>query len=198
VTFIMARPVEFVYEDVLTNAMEQFWREGFEASSVQKLLDATSINRGTLYNSFGDKDTFFKSCLAQYGKLIDKDLDASLNNDALAPWPAIEKYFDLAVISATTKRRSMGCLLVNSFCESINYDKDIQKLIKGYYGNIRKALLKRTKEAEKAGQLGKGVNAELAAEVLLNALSGLRVHSREGKPVKQLSDVLGFTLQSLR
>jgi TetR/AcrR family transcriptional regulator, transcriptional repressor for nem operon len=92
----------------------------------------------------------------------------------------------------------MGCLLVNSFCESINYDKDIQKLIKGYYGNIRKALLKRTKEAEKAGQLGKGVNAELAAEVLLNALSGLRVHSREGKPVKQLSEVLGFTLQSLR
>jgi len=57
----MARPVEFEYNDVLTNAMEQFWREGFEASSVQKLLDVTGINRGTLYNSFGDKDTFFQS-----------------------------------------------------------------------------------------------------------------------------------------
>jgi TetR/AcrR family transcriptional repressor of nem operon len=192
----MARPVEFVYEEVLTNAMEQFWREGFEASSVQKLLDVTGINRGTLYNSFGDKDTFFKSCLEHYSKLVHAELAATLNNDELAPWAAIEKYFDISVIGTSNKRRSMGCLLVNSFCESINYDKEIQKLLKNYYGVIRKALLKRVKEAEKAGKLI--VNSELAADVLLNLLSGLRVHSREGKSVKQLADVVTYTLKSLQ
>ena len=62
----MARPVEFDENKVLTNAMEQFWKEGYEASSVQKLLHCTGINRGTLYNSFGDKETFFKSCVDQY------------------------------------------------------------------------------------------------------------------------------------
>jgi TetR/AcrR family transcriptional regulator, transcriptional repressor for nem operon len=194
----MARPVEFVYDDVLTNAMEQFWREGFEASSVQKLLDVTGINRGTLYNSFGDKDTFFKSCLEHYSKLVDKDLDASLNNAELAPWAAIEKYFDISVSGASNKRRGMGCLLVNSFCESINYDKDIQKLVKGYYGNIRKAMLKCLKDAEKQGGLGKGISADLAADVLMNLLSGLRVHSREGKTGKQLAEIISFTIQSLR
>lgn len=194
----MARPVEFVYEDVLTNAMEQFWREGFEASSVQKLLDVTGINRGTLYNSFGDKDTFFKSCLEHYGKLVDAELAVSLNNGELAPWVAIEKYFDLSVTGTTAKRRSMGCLLVNSFCESINYDKEIQKLIRNYYGVIRKAFVARLKDAEKAGQLGAGVGSELAADVLMNLLSGLRVHSREGKSAKQLADVVTFTLKSLR
>ena len=50
----MARPVEFDEDKVLTSAMEQFWKEGYEASSVRKLLDCTGINRGTLYNSFGD------------------------------------------------------------------------------------------------------------------------------------------------
>jgi len=194
----MARPVEFVYEDVLTHAMEQFWREGFEASSVQKLLDVTGINRGTLYNSFGDKDTFFKSCLEHYNKLVAKDLAASLDNEALSAWDAVEKYFDITVLSATKKRRDMGCLLVNSFCESINYDKDIQKLVKGYYGNIRKSVLKRVKDAEKAGALSKAVNAELATDVLMNTLSGLRVHSREGKSVKQLGEIVGFAINSLR
>ena len=137
----MARPVEFEYNDVLNNAMEQFWREGFEASSVQKLLDVTGINRGTLYNSFGDKDTFFKACLDHYNKLIAKDLDASLNNADLAPWAAIEKYFDLAVLSVSNKQRAMGCLLVNSLCESINYDKDIQKIVRASLTVVRKALL---------------------------------------------------------
>ncbi len=194
----MARPVEFVYEDVLTNAMEQFWREGFEASSVQKLLDVTGINRGTLYNSFGDKDTFFKACLEHYSKLINKDLDNSLNKAELGTWAAVEKYFDLAILGVSNKQRSMGCLLVNSFCESINYDKDIQKLVRGYYNQIRKAFLKRLKDAEKAGELKKGVSADVATEVLLNTYNGLRVSSREGKPAKQMAEVLKYTIDTLR
>ncbi len=194
----MARPVEFEYNDVLNNAMEQFWREGFEASSVQKLLDVTGINRGTLYNSFGDKDTFFKACLEQYNKLIAKDLDASLNNADLAPWAAIEKYFDLAVLSVSNKQRSLGCLLVNSFCESINYNKDIQKIVRNSFAAIRKALLKRVKDAEKAGKLKKGVSADFAVEALMNSLYGLRVNSRDGKNAKQLGELVQFTLSSLQ
>ncbi|MDX1490207.1 MAG: TetR/AcrR family transcriptional regulator [Pseudohongiellaceae bacterium] len=193
----MARPVEFEHEAVLNNAMEQFWREGFEASSVQKLLDVTGINRGTLYNSFGDKDTFFRACLDQYNQLVAKDIESSLANAELDPIAAIKAYFDLAVLSVSNKRRSMGCLLVNSFCESINYDKDIQKTIKSAYGVIRKAMLKRTKDADKAGELKKGLSAELAAEMLMNTLSGLRVSSREGKPAKQLAEIVDFTIASI-
>ncbi len=194
----MARPVEFEYNDVLNNAMEQFWREGFEASSVQKLLDVTGINRGTLYNSFGDKDTFFKACLDHYNKLIAKDLDASLNNADLAPWAAIEKYFDLAVLSVSNKQRGMGCLLVNSFCESINYNKEIQKIVRASLAAVRKALLKCLKDAEKAGKLKKGVSADLAADVLMNTLYGLRVNSRDGKSAKNLAELVQFTVTSLQ
>jgi len=194
----MARPVEFEYNDVLTNAMEQFWREGFEASSVQKLLDVTGINRGTLYNSFGDKDTFFKACLDHYNKLIAKDLDASLNNAGLAPWAAIEKYLDLAVLSVSNKQRSMGCLLVNSLCESINYDKEIQKIVRNSFAVVRKALVKRLKDAEKDGKLKSGASVEFAADLLLNTLYGLRVNSRDAKPVKQLAEIVKFTIDSLK
>lgn len=194
----MARPVEFEYNDVLTNAMEQFWREGFEASSVQKLLDVTGINRGTLYNSFGDKDTFFKACLDHYNKLIAKDLDASLNNADLAPWAAIEKYFDLAVLAVSNKQRSMGCLLVNSLCESINYDKEIQKIVRNSFAVVRKALVKRLKDAEKDGKMKSGASVEFAADLLLNTLYGLRVNSRDAKPVKQLAEIVKFTVDSLK
>jgi TetR/AcrR family transcriptional regulator, transcriptional repressor for nem operon len=194
----MARPVEFEYNDVLTNAMEQFWREGFEASSVQKLLDVTGINRGTLYNSFGDKGTFFKACLDHYNKLTAKDLDVSLNNADLAPWAAVEKYFDLAVLSVSNKQRSMGCLLVNSLCESINYDKEIQKIVRNSFVVVRKALVKRLKDAEKDGKLKSGVSADFAADQLMNTLYGLRVNSRDARPVKQLAEIVKFTVDSLK
>ena len=194
----MARPVEFDEAKVLTNAMEQFWKEGYEASSVQKLLDCSGINRGTLYNSFGDKDTFFKSCVDQYNKIVDSHIAASLKNHELGPWEAIEAYFQESVLGVSNKHRAMGCLLVNSLCESINYDRDIKRMVRSSLANIRKSLLVRLKQAKKKGKFKKGVSEEAAADILMNLLHGLRVSSREGKNARQLEDLLKFTLGSLK
>jgi TetR/AcrR family transcriptional repressor of nem operon len=194
----MARPVEFDENKVLTNAMEQFWREGYEASSVQKLLDCTGINRGTLYNSFGDKDTFFKSCVDQYNKIVDQQIADSLKNEKLNAWDSISAYFDEAVLNISNKHRSMGCLLVNSLCESINYDKDIKKVVRSSLAPIRKAMVVRLKEAQKKGKLKKGISVEFAADVLMNALHGVRVNSRDGKNTRQLKELIKHNITSLK
>lgn len=194
----MARPVEFDETKVLTNAMEQFWKEGYEASSVQKLLDCTGINRGTLYNSFGDKETFFKSCVDQYNKLVDKQITSSLKNEKLAGWEAIDAYFDEAVVNVSNKHRSMGCILVNSLCESINYDKDMKKVVRSSLATIRKAMVVKLKEAHKKGKVKKGVSPEFAADVLMNTLHGSRVNARDGKNAKQLRETIKFSVVALQ
>ena len=194
----MARPVEFDEHKVLTNAMEQFWKEGYEASSVQKLLDCTGINRGTLYNSFGDKSTFFKSCVDQYNKIVNKQIAASLKNEKLAGWNAIDAYFDEAVVKISNKYRSMGCILVNSLCESINYDKDMKKVVRASLATIRRALVTRLKEAHKKGKVKKGVSVEFAADILMNTLHGVRVNARDGKNAKQLRDLIKFSIAALK
>ena len=194
----MARPVEFDETTVLTNAMEQFWKEGYEASSVQKLLDCTGINRGTLYNSFGDKETFFKSCVDQYNLLIDGYLANSLENESLSPWDAISAYFSLSTGKISNRYRAMGCLLVNSLCESINYDREMKKVVRASLLKIRKAFAARLKEAQKQGKLKKGVSVEAAADILMNTLHGLRVHGRDGKNARQLEDMAKFTIDALK
>ena len=178
--------------------MEQFWKEGYEASSVQKLLDCTGINRGTLYNSFGDKSTFFKSCIDQYNKIVDKQIAASLRSEKLTGWDAIDAYFDETVLKLSNKHRSMGCILVNSLCESINYNKDMKKIVRGSLAIIRKALLAKLKEAHKKGKVKKGVNVEFAADILMNTLHGVRVNARDGKNAKQLRDLIKFSVGSLK
>jgi TetR/AcrR family transcriptional repressor of nem operon len=178
--------------------MEQFWRDGFEASSVQKLLDCTGINRGTLYNSFGDKETFFKSCVDHYNRLVGTQIEASLKNSSLKDWDAIAKFFEIAFVEVSNKHRGMGCLLVNTFCESINYDKEMRKIARSSFAAIRKPLLERLSGAKKAKKLMKGVTAEFAADVLMNSLHGLRVNSRDGKSSKQLIEMAKFSISSLQ
>lgn len=194
----MARPIEFDYDSVLENAMQQFWSEGYEASSVQKLLDATGINRGTLYNSFGDKDTFFVLCVDRYNKQLKANIDATIGNPKLVASAAITAYIENAIHLAPAKQRTMGCLLVNSVCESINQNKDLQKLIRKSLSAVQRAFLSRTKELEKAKQLKRGLKADQAAEILMNLLQGLYVSARNGRSPKLLGETLKIGLNSIK
>jgi TetR/AcrR family transcriptional repressor of nem operon len=49
----MARPKAFDQEDVLDKAVAVFWAKGYEATSMQDLVDAMGIQRGSLYATFG-------------------------------------------------------------------------------------------------------------------------------------------------
>jgi TetR/AcrR family transcriptional repressor of nem operon len=193
----MARPVEFEYDVVIENAMEQFWKEGFEASSIQKLLDATGINRGTLYNSFGDKDTFFKSCVDRYNALLKGIVEVTLGDKTLKADKALSSFMDSVVGGLPARQRSLGCLLVNSLCESIVWNADIQKLLRDSLNAVRKAVLARTRELEKGKQLAKGLDADKAADVVMALYTSTKVGARSGRSPKQLGELTGYTLSTL-
>ena len=194
----MARPVEFDEDKVLTNAMEQFWKEGYEASSVRKLLDCTGINRGTLYNSFGDKDTFFRACVEYYNMIVQKQIESSLKDGNLSCWNAIEAYFEETISNVSQKQRAMGCMLVNSLCESVNQNRVLRKLVRDSLMLIRKEFLVRLSEAKANKKLKKGLGVDFAADVLMNTLYGLRVNSRSGRETKQLKMLVKHSIDSLK
>ena len=194
----MARPVEFDEDKVLTNAMEQFWKEGYEASSVRKLLDCTGINRGTLYNSFGDKDTFFRTCVEYYNTIVQKQIESSLKDENLSCWNAIEAYFEETISNVSQKQRAMGCMLVNSLCESVNQNRVLRKLVRDSLMLIRKEFLVRLSEAKANKKLKKGLGIDFAADVLMNTLYGIRVNSRSGREIKQLKMLVKHSIDSLK
>jgi len=51
---VVGRPRQFDRDTALERAMDTFWTKGYGASSVQDLLDAMGINRGSMYDTFGD------------------------------------------------------------------------------------------------------------------------------------------------
>ena len=59
----MARPRAFNENTVIAQAAESFARLGYEACSIDDLLLATGLQRGSLYKAFGSKRNIFEQVL---------------------------------------------------------------------------------------------------------------------------------------
>ncbi|TXL21394.1 hypothetical protein BMR06_00995 [Methylococcaceae bacterium HT5] len=68
----MARSKAFNEEEVLDKAVAVFWAKGYEATSMQDLVEAMGIQRGSLYATFGSKQQLFLQSLERYGKVVVK------------------------------------------------------------------------------------------------------------------------------
>lgn len=65
----MGRPREFDAEKALDQAMEVFWRHGYEGATIAQLTEAMGINPPSLYACFGNKEGLLKAALDRYTKL---------------------------------------------------------------------------------------------------------------------------------
>ncbi|MDF0580716.1 TetR/AcrR family transcriptional regulator [Bradyrhizobium yuanmingense] len=65
----MGRPREFDAETALDQAMEVFWRHGYEGATIAQLTEAMGINPPSLYACFGNKEGLLKAALDRYTTL---------------------------------------------------------------------------------------------------------------------------------
>src|SRR5260370_15325638 len=102
----MAGVKQFERSEVLDRAMAVFWRRGYDATSIRDLVEATGINRGSIYGTFGDKKGLFLAVLAHYAEEVAKPLMAELSDPD--PRRAIERMSDSTIRPASAPRFPPG------------------------------------------------------------------------------------------
>ncbi len=56
----------FDVDTAIDQALQQFWRKGYEGTSIADLTEALGINRPSLYAAFGNKEGLFRRALERY------------------------------------------------------------------------------------------------------------------------------------
>ena len=62
------RKIEFDENEALENAAEVFWLKGYESASTEDLLTAMKLNKGSMYNTFGNKRQLFLHAFHGFAK----------------------------------------------------------------------------------------------------------------------------------
>ncbi|CAA0104014.1 HTH-type transcriptional repressor ComR [Zhongshania aliphaticivorans] len=175
----MARPRQFDRQQALDAAMQVFWMQGYSASSLQQLLDAMQINRGSLYAAFGDKAGLFTEVVNHYHDSMQAVVLEILNNQE-NPAQGIRDVFDITLFMLNKDERALGCLLVNTVNELSAIDTNLQQCASEKLDVIEQGLIETCRRAQAQEQMITTVSADEAGKMLMTCMIGLRVQSRRG------------------
>lgn len=161
---------------VLEAAMNCFWAQGFEQTSVRDLAAQMGITGASLYNAFGDKRSLYRQAFVHYLARTVRDRVARL--DKLPPAQAIRGFFDEIIERSVDDERRRGCMLINAALELAPYDAEFRQLVTQEMMFIE-AFFRRCIEAgQKDGSIAARRPAEELAKSLLSVLIGIRVLAR--------------------
>ncbi len=192
----MPRPKAFDPDQALEQAMHVFWRKGYEATSMEDLLEAMNLNRGSLYATFGDKRQLFLKAMDRYcvGTIGERLKLLDQRTSALA---AVKQFIGTMTDGLLMDPTRRGCLLVNTAMELAPHEKDIGKRVAYSIAHMEDSFFKALSRAKKQGELEKDQDPRSLARYLTGMLQGVVVMYKAGAPAETVRDIVKTGLSIL-
>jgi TetR/AcrR family transcriptional repressor of nem operon len=187
----MSRPKEFNPDDAIEKAMHVFWHKGYEATSMEDLLTAMNLNRGSLYDTFGDKRQLFLRAMDLYcmGGGIGSRL--SILNQPGPAVPLIRQFIGAMLDFGLSDPQRRGCMITNTVMELAPHEKDIARKVAGRLEMAEEAFFKLLTRAKQEGELANDKDPRALARFLTTMMQGTIVMIKAGasaEAVKQSAE----------
>lgn len=181
----MARPLKFDTEPLLDKAMNLFWRQGYEATSVQDLSQELDLHPGSIYNTFGDKHALFMATLDRYAATAGCYITDLLYQPGSAR-QAIEQVFQISVDLLSAQEGRRGCLMTNTAMECAERDTEAARKVAAYQQTVEDAFIETLNRGQEAGELQPRTLEETKtlARFLNGCLQGMRVLAHSGSDAR--------------
>ena len=181
---------------VIKQATDVFHNKGYNATSMQDLVDATGLNRSSIYNSFESKLNLFIDCLTAYqNKYHNKTSNVLL--DAKNPINAIELLFQLYKNEMLKDKDNKGCMIINCKSEMANHNERITNFLLQNQKNTLLFLEDLISKGQKEHYINSDKSAQDYAIYLFSALQGFRMTGIMVQDKNQLESIVNTTIQTL-
>lgn len=186
----------FDVAEVLNKVMNTFWARGYEATSMQDLVDSTGINRGSLYATYGDKHALFVAALNRYDDEMRQKLLAELEENFI-PREAIARLFHAFLATLSESGGNRGCFLTNTALELAPHDRAVGNIVAHAQEQIEAFFVRMIKKGKESGEIPASVKTTEASRGLLASLIGFVVLMRSRPDRVLLKSVLDDALRRL-
>lgn len=193
----MARPRSFDEAQVLTAARDQFWLTGYAATSLDDLVAATGLGKGSLYGAFGDKRSLFLRVLDDYCASAVSELRQSLEGPDSGARGRLRSFL-LASAKESSAPRRRGCLLAKGTAELAGSDPDVARRSLKTFRAIEDLLVTCVEQAQRHGDIDPTADARKLGSLLLAVERGIEALGKAGKDEASLRGIAEAALAAVR
>ena len=138
----MARKKEYIEDEVIDKAMNLFWQNGYENTSMQMLEKEMGINKFSIYASFGNKQGVFIKSLKAYNAKSNVFFNKFKN--ASNGVEDIKQFFYDSVSTLYKEENQKGCFVTNTYNEfSESKDTIIKEQMSSFMDILKNLIIEK-------------------------------------------------------
>lgn len=184
------RPREFDRQEALQQAMELFWAQGYEGTTLADLQRAMGgITAPSFYAAFGSKEALFRETVDLF-----KHTEGAPIAEALANAPttraAMEGMLRAAAESVCGEEKPSGCLMVLGAMNCMPANKGIEDFMREQRALREKFIRQRLRRGVAEGELSATADINALVIFYTSIVDGMAIRARDGASRKSLGAIV--------
>ena len=179
------RPRSFDRAAALRRAMEVFWAQGYDGTSMSDLIAAMDVNSPSIYAAFGCKEALFREAVALYRATEGGRIWGAMTT-APSARAAIETVLRVSAEEFTRPGKPRGCLIVLGALNADDGNEVVRRELQEFRAENMTMLLRRLKRGVAEGELPNGPDWRAIAAFYITVQQGMSIQARDGASRKTL------------
>ncbi|MET4803277.1 TetR/AcrR family transcriptional regulator [Bradyrhizobium sp. LB11.1] len=184
------RPRAYEPEIALGKALDLFRRQGFAATSLDDLSEATGMNRPSLYGAFGDKRELYIKSYQRYREEARASM-VEIFRQEMPVRQRLERIYAAALniyLSGETGPR--GCFTVVTAASEAVGDPEIRAMVLEGLSELDKAFASCFRRAKEKGELSENADPAALAQLASATVHTIAIRSRARVSRKELEAIV--------
>ena len=186
------RPRQFDVDDALDRAVQVFWRQGYDGTSLSDLTEALGITRPSLYAAFGNKEALFRKAIDRYAEGSATFLARAV--EARTARGVAEELFRGAARFHADPRNPRGCLVTHGALVGDAASAAACRATRNRRTEFREMIRDRLELAQREGDLPAGTDPAGLALYMVTVLRGMAVEAASGASPEDLDRIADIAL----
>jgi TetR/AcrR family transcriptional repressor of nem operon len=165
-------------EEIIRKGAELIHAQGYNATGVQQILQASGIPKGSFYFYFKSKEDFGLEIIDHFTSIISNIFMRYLNDSKMPPMRRLEKLFEYYQSAFQKTGGSLGCPIGNLSLELADANDRLREHLKTVIETLISHIESCLQEAKRDKSIPAGLNTVNAARFIFHGFEGAILHMK--------------------
>ncbi|MEN4832756.1 MULTISPECIES: TetR/AcrR family transcriptional regulator [Pantoea] len=189
------RPREFDPDVFLNTALNCFWQNGYQATSMADLMKASGLASASIYKLYPDKRAIYLAALQRY--MDEGTLRTKKRTAEMSPEAALRETLEFAAQLSSAPAGERGCFTIAAASELLPGDEEVKAKVSAKFKNIINELECILLRGQQQHVFRRDEEARVVAKSLFMMIEGMRIYGKIQPEIEDIRRSNDFIIRTL-